>query len=280
MWTGDIPVGRNVGDTRQFGMQYCNATALGLLLAIAIVPGARAGDNRAADMAALINAYPHFLERVDGNDIVWRDGTRMKIDDGRGAKTLDAMLDNADIKDMFAMRYPLGEKGIPPDVDFDPGRVRSTPFFKKMYGDCHSAGFRGSAKVIWLPGEYSQRLAFTKVNGAATALQEASNELGKLPSEFLSYLRPSEGTYNCRAIAGTKHPSPHSFGIAIDIAAAHSDYWYGSRLDANGHIRYKNRIPWQIVDIFEKHGFIWGGKWYHYDTMHFEYRPELIATGM
>jgi D-alanyl-D-alanine carboxypeptidase len=25
------------------------------------------------------------------------------------------------------------------------------------------------------------------------------------------------------------------------------------------------------------YGFIWGGKWYHYDTMHFEYRPELMG---
>ena len=23
-------------------------------------------------------------------------------------------------------------------------------------------------------------------------------------------------------------------------------------------------------------GAIWGGRWFHYDTMHFEYRPELI----
>jgi len=36
-------------------------------------------------------------------------------------------------------------------------------------------------------------------------------------------------------------------------------------------------MPQQIVDIFERHGFIWGGKWYHYDTMHFEYRPELLG---
>lgn len=27
---------------------------------------------------------------------------------------------------------------------------------------------------------------------------------------------------------------------------------------------------------FERHGFIWGAKWYHYDSMHFEYRPELL----
>ncbi len=35
----------------------------------------------------------------------------------------------------------------------------------------------------------------------------------------------------------------------------------------------------EIVRIFEKHGFIWGGRWYHYDTMHFEYRPELVGDG-
>ena len=40
---------------------------------------------------------------------------------------------------------------------------------------------------------------------------------------------------------------------------------------------WRNRVPAAIVEIFERHGFIWGGKWYHYDTMHFEYRPELIA---
>jgi hypothetical protein len=39
-------------------------------------------------------------------------------------------------------------------------------------------------------------------------------------------------------------------------------------------------MPYEIVDIFEKQGFIWGGKWYHFDTMHFEYRPELLDTGV
>jgi hypothetical protein len=31
------------------------------------------------------------------------------------------------------------------------------------------------------------------------------------------------------------------------------------------------------MDAFEAEGFIWGGRWYHYDTMHFEYRPELLS---
>lgn len=36
-------------------------------------------------------------------------------------------------------------------------------------------------------------------------------------------------------------------------------------------------MPMQIVDAFERHGFTWGGRWNHYDTMHFEYRQELVA---
>ena len=46
----------------------------------------------------------------------------------------------------------------------------------------------------------------------------------------------------------------------------------------DGPYRLRNRIPMEIVEVFEKHGFIWGGKWYHYDTMHFEYRPEIIGA--
>ena len=64
------------------------------------------------------------------------------------------------------------------------------------------------------------------------------------------------------------------FGIAIDIAAAHSGYGQSGA----GHIAFKNELPWEIVRIFEAHAFIRGGKWYHYDTMHFEHRPELIGA--
>jgi hypothetical protein len=33
--------------------------------------------------------------------------------------------------------------------------------------------------------------------------------------------------------------------------------------------------PGAVIRAFENEGFIWGGKWHLYDTMHFEYRPEL-----
>jgi len=249
---------------------------LSLLCAIPLFGSAR-GEPQSGAIAALVSAYPEFLDRIEAGELVWKDGTRMRIDDGKGPKPFEDLLNDPDLKDMFAMLYPLGEKGIPPAADFDPGRIRQPSLFAKMYGDCRAAR-ANAANVVWLRSQYGKSIAFTKINGAATALQKVSDELDGLPPRFLDYLRPLQGTYNCRPIAETRRFSPHSFGIAIDLAQAHSDYWLWPK-PPPGPIAYKNQIPWEIVRAFEHHGFIWGGKWYHYDTMHFEYRPEMIATG-
>jgi hypothetical protein len=59
----------------------------------------------------------------------------------------------------------------------------------------------------------------------------------------------------------------------------HPYYWLWNE-PVGGRIPNRNKVPFEIVSIFEKHGFIWGGKWHHFDTMHFEYRPELfLAAG-
>jgi D-alanyl-D-alanine carboxypeptidase len=230
-------------------------------------------------LARLVKAYPDFIDRIDGNELVWKDGTRMLIDDGHGAKGFEAMLDRPDIKDMFAMTYPTGDNNLPPEVNFDPGRVRYAPLFMKMYGDCLTSNLlANAADVVWLKSKYGKRIKFSKINGAAAALQRVSDELDQLPDRFTDFLVPTQGTYNCRPIAATDRMSAHGLGIAIDIAAKHSNYWRWSKPDANGRVVYKNEVPWEIVRAFEKHGFIWGGKWYHYDTMHFEYRPELIPA--
>jgi hypothetical protein len=268
-----------------FNEEYLNVLSRGLMTLFLLVTTSAAslgqtGTSSPSDaVKSLVKVYPNFIDRIEKNALVWKDGTRMRIDDGKGAKAIEAMLDDPDLKDMFLMRYPAGEKGLAPEVNFDPGRVRYLPLFKKMYGECRTAGFMANAdNVVWLPSKDGKNVKFTKINGAAAALQKVADELDKLPDPLLKYLRPIEGTYNCRPVAGTSRQSPHGFGIAIDIAGAHSHYWRWSKPDADGRYPYRNEIPWEIVRIFEKHGFIWGGKWYHYDTMHFEYRPEIIAT--
>jgi hypothetical protein len=90
------------------------------------------------------------------------------------------------------------------------------------------------------------------------------------------YVENPGGTFTWRHIDGTDRLSAHCFGIAVDINIKYSHYWKWDLKDPEDEYHYANRIPVEIVEIFEKYGFIWGGKWYHYDTMHFEYRPELL----
>ncbi|HRD75290.1 MAG TPA: M15 family metallopeptidase [Hyphomicrobiaceae bacterium] len=228
-------------------------------------------------MSRLIAAYPEHLAGVEGNELVWKDGTRMVIDDGRGAKPFETLLASPDLKDMFYAPYPVGGQAIPPAVNVDPGRVRHAAFFDKIYGDCRSGAVAANlVEIVWLPRKWGRRLQVTRLNGVAARLEAVSKVLDALPARFDPYLYPSAGTYNCRPIAGTDRVSAHGHGIAIDIALKHAHYWRWTKPDASGRYPYRNAIPMEIVEIFEAHGFIWGGKWYHYDSMHFEYRPEMF----
>jgi hypothetical protein len=164
----------------------------------------------------------------------------------------------------------------PPRLNEDPGRIRNEAFFLKMYGDCRKGEVARRLKPVpWLPERGGATVLVTTVNGVADSLAEVSRALDKLPTEMTRYLVPSAGTYNCRPIAETHRLSVHAFGAAIDLSSKFGDYWLWSRSKDAG-IVWKNRLPAAIVEIFEAHGFIWGGKWYHFDTFHFEYRPEII----
>jgi D-alanyl-D-alanine carboxypeptidase len=226
---------------------------------------------------ALVAAYPDHLAGYDQEDVIWKDGTRMTISDGRTGKSFDDLLGNPDIKDQFTIPYPLGTDLKVPAANEDPGRIRNEPFFLKMYGDCRKGEVSGRLKpVAWMPGRRGGTVSVTTVNGINERLAEVVKELEKLPAGMTQYLVPSAGTYNCRTIANTSRLSVHAFGAAIDINSKFADYWEWSK-GKDGKVVWKNRVPAAIGDIFERHGFIWGAKWYHFDSMHFEYRPELIA---
>jgi hypothetical protein len=248
------------------------------LAVLLLVPKAAVAQPTAIEQVGrLVAAYPDFLDRIEGNALIWKDGTRMTIDDQKGAKDFAALLENPDLKDMFYARYPAGAPAQPPAVDSDPGRVRYEPFFHKMYGDCRKAEVQAKlVNVVWLPRKWGKTLRVSSINGVATRLAAVSRELDELPSRFDPFLKPAAGTFNCRPIAGTDRVSAHGHGIAIDIATERAHYWRWSKSDATGRPVYRNEIPAEIVTVFEKHGFIWGGRWYHFDTMHFEYRPELL----
>jgi hypothetical protein len=90
--------------------------------------------------------------------------------------------------------------------------------------------------------------------------------------------------WNWRNIAATESRSYHAYGTALDLLPASRQgfetYWlwtaeYNPRWWA---VPYSKRLhpPQAVISAFESYGFIWGGKWMFYDTMHFEYRPEIL----
>ena len=236
--------------------------ALALFIALGAILSAQCDSNA----QKLVNSYS-LVKACKDNRIILANGKIFIYDDGR-KKSFNELLNSPDIEDMFYVKYPKWwVKSLP--ANYDPGRVRFEPLFKELYGHNASEVRRSLTKIRWVDG---RAITVTKRNGVANALQAVANELSALPAKYQKYLSPIGGTFKWRKIAGTNRLSVHSFGAAIDINVKYSAYWRWNK----GAYKYQNKIPKAIVDIFERHGFIWGGKWYHYDTMHFEYRPELL----
>ncbi len=211
-------------------------------------------------------AYPGVVSYSDGKLVV--NGQELPLNENLSTGTFDARMKVATIGDQFSIEYPMGCPAAKPAKDHDPGRLRNEAFFRAMYGSSSAAVQSKLRSIDW----FGSKVLVTSVNDVAGKLEKVRDELNLLPS-LRPYLAPSGGTFVWRAIDGTNNLSMHSFGIAIDINTKYSDYW---RWSSSKSVAYRNRIPCEIALVFEKHGFIWGAKWYHFDTMHFEYRPELL----
>jgi hypothetical protein len=225
----------------------------------------------------LLQNYPNIISAFDDNHIVFESGKRLLFNDNK-TKTTDELLVNPDIQDQFHYRYQKGTITTQLKPNFDPGRVTNQDFFKTMYGSTQVEVEKNLVDVIWAPKLDGRKIRVTKINGVASRIKAIGRELDNYP-ELKPFIHNIGGSYKWRKVKGTERLSLHSFGIAIDLNVAQSSYWEWDCKCADEHqilTPHKNKIPQIIIDTFEKHGFIWGGKWYHYDTMHFEYRPELL----
>jgi len=90
--------------------------------------------------------------------------------------------------------------------------------------------------------------------------------------------------YGWRNIAETQSRSYHSYGLAVDLLprnmGSKQTYWLWTSQyrDDWYNVSYNERYhpPASVIKTFEVYGFVWGGKWPMFDTMHFEYRPEVM----
>jgi hypothetical protein len=245
----------------------------------ALVPEDLRKDKKLVEIAiALDHGYGKDfggVSRDTGGNIVMLFGRSEILYDDRKAKAFEEMLVDPDIEDSFCLIYPLTNPTDKLPKDFDPGRIRVEKMFKALYG----ATEREVAKSCVIVMFCGHQVRFSSRCGAALALEAVGKDLDvvllKQPNLKI-YVSELGGTFSWRLIAGTERLSNHSFGNAIDLNIKKSAYW---RWSPPALMEKFSRKDWpvEIIEAFERHGFIWGGKWWHYDTMHFEFRPELIA---
>lgn len=229
------------------------------------------------DLLCLMMAYPEYITNIEKSKnnevyIVLKSGRKILYDDKRN-KNNNEKLANPDLQDMMQQIYPLEDVTKLMDIDFDPGRIRVYPLLKEVYGSS-SQQVESNLENVKIGYKY---YPFNKKNKAADALKTVMREivtLAKNKQNIYSFVYPPSGTFNYRYISGTNRLSPHSFGIAVDLKRDKRDYWkWASREDGEKRLLSYSK---ELVRAFEKNNFIWGGKWGHFDILHFEYRPELI----
>jgi peptidoglycan L-alanyl-D-glutamate endopeptidase CwlK len=230
-------------------------------------------------LRCLANAYPDHLAQPTRLDALYSHaGQRYPFDPNVIYNDFEDELDRADLYSQLRQAYQTGLLRSSPQRNEDPGRLRHTPLFLDMYGKSPAEVASRLVTIHWAP--CNCKLQFSNVNGAAQALETVGEEIARaglspLVSEHI-------GTFNWRKIAGTQRLSMHAFGIAIDFKLPQQlgRYWRWDGARTHSHQVFPAEILGnedlnRVVSIFESHGFVWGGKWWHYDSIHFEYRPEL-----
>lgn len=228
------------------------------------------------DLLCLMIAYPEYITNIEESNgyvyLVLKSGRKLKYDD-KTEKSFDEKLINPDLQDTLDQIYPLSPIINIMPFNFDPGRARCYALLSEMYGSSKQA-LESNLKGVKVGYKKYQ---FNKNNSAADSLQSVMRELIPLSEKNQNIRRcllPCSGTFNYRVISGTSRLSPHAYGIAIDLASDKRDYWKWASKEAGG--KRLASYPSELVEIFENNGFVWGGKWSHFDILHFEYRPEII----
>ena len=262
-------------DPRDAGVEAGAAHTAELAAPIAPSPGADTSAVEDAGGAAPPPAFACLAERYAGRASrtggAWTlelpDGTSIPWDDGQKKNTA-ARIASPDVEDVFALVYPTGPIVPVTDEEDDPGRVRLEPLFRATYGanEREVSAALTNVKIAGHAVRFHRRAApaLERVARRLDVLLRADPKLGR-------FFRELGGTFATRTIAGTDRTSAHAWGIAIDIDTSMADYWRNAPRGG-----WRNRIPQSIVEVFEAEGFVWGGRWFHHDTMHFEYRPELF----
>ncbi len=225
-----------------------------------------------AAVASVLHAYPDLRLDAAAGRLVGPDGRQAPVTprtDFGPAEALEAASFGDQFRHVYPLAFDLSAREAP---WFDPGRLRDAAFFSLLYPGGEAAA-RAALRAVPVPGSAAV-FHVTRRHGVDCQLAAALEETGGRPPALFEAVG---GGFAWRAIAGTDRLSVHSHGAAIDLNPALGGYWRWAGRPAGNAGPFDNRVPEALVRAFERRGFVWGGKWHHFDGMHFEYRPELIV---
>ena len=234
------------------------------------------------EVSALLEVYgKHFqvmeerdgdlVFRINGSWIYYRDGKMLSEDHCRDEDRYDSIF----------YPYPIGKlTRIPPYRELP---RRAPDFLNLLFGQTERK-IRNQCQLI----SFLNHKAFVN-RICVEALKQVEKEIMHLTEtvtavrDYVDHLHILY-SFQSKQVVGSENNSYHSYGLAIDLVplSYHGKhvYWKWSRVfnkkwyDIPLESRWSP--PQEVIDAFENNGFIWGGKWCHFDVIHFEYRPEII----
>ena len=245
------------------------------------------GNHAQADprVRAFVDAYGPLIDSVTygDDDVVFALGSRpIHFQDGRmlGEGRLDLVRDC----DPIFYDYSLDPLTEPPPLSTEGSPVYCTDVLESLWGRTEAQIRLHGRSTTFL--DHRMFLNDFVIDALATVegdiLEAAADDVS-----VATWIDELSITYSFidRGIAGSSPRSHHSWGMALDLVpnsyGGRHVYWRWSRvLVGEGWHRIPLERRWSppvaVIEIFERHGFVWGGKWSHFDDVHFEYRPEIL----
>ncbi|MDR0302773.1 MAG: M15 family metallopeptidase [Treponema sp.] len=253
-------------------------------------------------MKALLTAYPNQIERLEFRNDDWAvllRGTWFYFADGRmlpenllgSAANINPQPFYNYQKDLPAWKEPSPEEAaryrtMASNRNQNPLR-RSPHFFDTLWRiNNHDEAYQRVKTIHFLGRPVNVHYLIMENLALVEERILAAAKADPQVQTWINNINTLEG-WTWRDIAQTQSRSFHAYGLAVDLLpkslGGRETYWLWAAQKKPDwwNISYNERYhpPAEVIKAFETYGFIWGGKWLYFDTMHFEYRPEILILG-
>lgn len=264
--------------------------------------GVRAGISRTPEavLSAFLYAYPDKVTNVTKSDDGWQIKVGQKLFSFKEGRFLPADLE-ADLSEYTAHPFYAYPVELPPIEELTEEQkeqletriaareanppARHPGLFNALWRITDQRSAWNQSKTAYFFGH--ELLIHRDLLDEIAAIEEELTALSAGDRELRTYIESlsnAEG-FSWRQIADTASLSYHSYGAAMDFlsksTAGKSVYWLWRKgFDPEWYLLpygERHMPPEPFIEAFERRGFIWGGKWFYFDTIHFEYRPEILA---